>query len=738
MKVIAFTLVLGVLFVPAAFSADCKEQSGSQIITISPSFISILGNKPIRVEGPFLSGATSVQFRFNDVTQITVNATIASDNVAICQAPFFYTNGRIQVDLLVTRTGSTVQTFTGFIYTQQPSTELTFTLTSKTQFKVVWDKANFDSGVPLDLELVELCGGVWTPRGVIKRNVMNTGTYSGQLSGNGLVVLNKVRNVYVVKLTRSSVRNPRQPRSVDDCTTNNSCNSVFSSYLYSLGEKSDEEINELCYSWYIQDPGAPKDAKHCPPTAAQADSDGNFEPVDDLALYNPGADKGYRQRNPSASGAGQRCVYKNGKLLVGPPSGGNVRSVSPNGPKGMTAHFVADLLPWYMCCALIKNQTACALYYERRPSDDGSQYNPRGSSCAYGDPHITTFDGYYYTFNGVGEFWVTKKKDNSFVMQGRTVQYITASGQKTTAAVFSAVVMQQKNCQGSVTVQLSVNGTNFQMLLDGQEVVYDTRPNQPKRTIMHNGASIIIVSPKDIRISFSAGYSFAFSQDLGVINMVTMVDVSLKGQVNALLGTYDGDQSNDFTLPNGNTVPINVSPEKIHDYGMQWQINAQESLFTYAPCKNYDSYQNKNFVPSFVAPNVDKLPAQSVAACKGNNECLFDLSVTGQLEVAMTTLVTIEKYNVIVKVNAITCERPTVPANAYTVATNYLAGSSVKLVCNTDFTIKGKDTIKCAKDSNGALSWDGSFGTCVQENKCANSNKFLQFICEQGLPKPNL
>lgn len=737
MKVIPFSFLLGVLFVSSVFSDDCKEQNGPKIISISPTFISILGNKPIRVEGPFLNGATSVQFRFNDVTQTTVKGTLVN-NVATCNTPFFYTNGRIKVDLLVQRTDNTTETFTGFIYTQQPKSEVKFKVISNTEFTITWETTNFGSGVSLSLELFELSGTVWTSRGVVKDGLLNTGSFSGEFNCNGQAVLQNVRNVYVVKLTPSSNKSPRHrpPRSIDDCTADNSCNSSFSDYLYSLGGRSEAELNDLCYSWYVQDAGAPTDALHCPPTAQKAQQDSRFEPVDDLHLYNPEADMGFRQRNPSTSGAGQRCVYKNGNLLVEPPSGGNVRSVSPNGKSGMNTHFVADLLPWYTCCALIENQSACALYYERRPSDDGSLYVPSGSSCVYGDPHITTFDGHYYTFNGVGEFWLTKTVDKSFVMQFRTQPYVSPSGEQITASVITAVVMQQKNCGGSSsTVQLSMKENIFQILLDGQEVLYDTRPNQPQRTIMYNGASITILSPKNIKISFSTGYSFEFTTvDVGVINMVTLVNVELKGKINALFGTYDDNQGNDYTLPNGNTVPIDSSPEKVHDYGMQWGITAQESLFTYPPCKNYSSYENKGFVPTFVTPNLDKLPPTSVAACKDNKECLFDLCVTGQLEIAISTLVTVQKFETIVKISAVACGRPINPSsNGYVQANNYFAGSSAQLVCNKNYEIKGCDTIKCVQDSSGQLNWDGAFGTCVEVGKCRDPNAWKRFLCERGL-----
>lgn len=41
------------------------------------------------------------------------------------------------------------------------------------------------------------------------------------------------------------------------------------------------------------------------------------------------------------------------------------------------------------------------------------------SAWGLGDPHITTLDGYQYTFNGWGEY-VLVNVENEFVLQGRT------------------------------------------------------------------------------------------------------------------------------------------------------------------------------------------------------------------------------------------------------------------------------------------------------------------------------
>ena len=42
----------------------------------------------------------------------------------------------------------------------------------------------------------------------------------------------------------------------------------------------------------------------------------------------------------------------------------------------------------------------------------------------FGDPHFVTFDGFNYTFNGMGEFTMVEESRSGFELQGRTEQAI--------------------------------------------------------------------------------------------------------------------------------------------------------------------------------------------------------------------------------------------------------------------------------------------------------------------------
>lgn len=73
--------------------------------------------------------------------------------------------------------------------------------------------------------------------------------------------------------------------------------------------------------------------------------------------------------------SGQQCCYdSDGTLLVGPPAGGTVDLVSPELEISRLEHFIDDVIPAIACCTgLFSN---CDVYYEKRPSDDGSRFNP--------------------------------------------------------------------------------------------------------------------------------------------------------------------------------------------------------------------------------------------------------------------------------------------------------------------------------------------------------------------------
>ena len=60
---------------------------------------------------------------------------------------------------------------------------------------------------------------------------------------------------------------------------------------------------------------------------------------------------------------------------------------------------------WFILVNKKAHLTIFNLYrFERRASQDCVGYQPPGGATVFGDPHIYTFDGMPYTFNGKGEY----------------------------------------------------------------------------------------------------------------------------------------------------------------------------------------------------------------------------------------------------------------------------------------------------------------------------------------------
>ena len=70
-------------------------------------------------------------------------------------------------------------------------------------------------------------------------------------------------------------------------------------------------------------------------------------------------------------GSGQQCCYsENGMLLVGPEAGGTVDLYAPG--QNFWDHQFHDVIPFIFCCKGLFSD--CSAYYDRRPSDNGSDY----------------------------------------------------------------------------------------------------------------------------------------------------------------------------------------------------------------------------------------------------------------------------------------------------------------------------------------------------------------------------
>uniref|UniRef100_A0AC34GE78 VWFD domain-containing protein n=1 Tax=Panagrolaimus sp. ES5 TaxID=591445 RepID=A0AC34GE78_9BILA len=268
----------------------------------------------------------------------------------------------------------------------------------------------------------------------------------------------------------------------------------------------------------------------------------------------------------------------------------------------------------------------CDKYMKSRHPDDGSNYTAPTTSLGNGDPHYTTFDGLYYTFNGAGEFCLIKNSTSQpFAAQARHI--IPTDGED--YALLLAYAFQPYPNASIIQVEISTE-------------VYHDRVPIPKDILQNTyttiDASIYMPSDDTIVVTFNAGFSFNLQFFDNSWSAVTcFIDNRHKGNyTRGLLGSFDGNSLNDLETPEGVIVPANSTTEVIHyKFGLEWYVTEDDSLFDYFS-KNYSDYYFPNFVPRFDYGS-GQLPPDAVAICGNDASCLWDLVTTGDVSVANQT-----------------------------------------------------------------------------------------------------
>ena len=111
-----------------------------------------------------------------------------------------------------------------------------------------------------------------------------------------------------------------------------------------------------------------------------------------------------------------------------------------------------------------------------------------------------------------------------------------------------------------------------------------TREQPVTCTVRHDGAIVdselgdinATVAGDDLEITRDSNRSYVIAFSSGISATVTFkvlpsfilnLPASLQGMPTGLLGNFDGNVTNDFTMPNGTMISINSSDSDIHEYG---------------------------------------------------------------------------------------------------------------------------------------------------------------------------
>ncbi len=686
-------------------------------IRVVPAFIDMYGHVPVEIIGPCFNDSVDLACRFHDPVKGIVEVLgqgvgNQTDLKVVCIAPFLYGGGRIGIDVVLSFNGTT-QINSGFLYVIPPQVSndrlgvaISPSSSGDVNMTFSWNPSDFSGMDTVDLNLYSynLTVPQWMLIQSLAKNVSNIGSFSKTFSKSDFPET-------IINSAFTFSAEPSQSLRSFSRLIGLAKFARIDVYWLIIRILIKDAQPRLCQAWYALDPGPPSDLISCPPTAAQANSDPRFEPDSSCpsppCVFHPHADFCIRSRTPSPSGRGQQCCYKGENILLGPPGGGTVDNCHYTKWLNL-CHFVEDVVPWVMCC-LDMPLELCHLYYEKRPSDPGTNYISPQPAGGRGDPHITTFDYLDYTFNGAGEFWMVRNNsDMPMAVQSRMEPFTYPNDTSKNATVFTAFVMKAET-SSTVQVQRSLVRT-IEIYVDG--VLMDLG-NPLLFDISYDNVEVSVASDmSSVSVAFACGFNFLISTTADAFSIFATCDEKYKNKTRGLLGVYDGNKDNDLQDQNGNAIAANSSLQDIHyKFGLEWQILQSESLFTYTG-KQYPDYNNSNFLPSFQQPDIESAPQEAKDVCGDAIDCLYDYMTTGSAALANQTKIIAARFNETVQIyqkQVITCPPLTYPTNGYYQADNFLPGSSARYACYSGYTLKGNAVIYC----NGSGFWNGSTPVCI-------------------------
>jgi len=315
-------------------------------------------------------------------------------------------------------------------------------------------------------------------------------------------------------------------------------------------------------------------------------------------------------------------------------------------------NFIGDILPRIFCCVKSNN---CHLFQEKRKLKNGKRKKkstlPSSSSTlaskvgiCYGDPHFLTFDEQVWRFNGKGEFILLEQinnldqnivESNGLTIQGRFSQLSTKL-----VTILSAISIKDGNSR--VSIYLNQFGNMNVFLKDSQTPQMISIGNS---FISQDGILISRIEDSKYQILLpTSGVSLIIISRFSMLNLIVVLPNSLKSKTRGLLGNWNGNKNDDFTLRNGNIISTTSNFETLHSsFGLEYMINENESLFIYSNGTNFNSFNDVSFIPNFeINFSSIEFENQARSGCIGSNidldACLFDVSQTQNILASQISL----------------------------------------------------------------------------------------------------
>ncbi len=228
-------------------------------------------------------------------------------------------------------------------------------------------------------------------------------------------------------------------------------------------------------------------------------------------------------------------------------------------------------------------------------NESWSESISRWVSDLWGDPHLTTWDGYAYDLQAAGEFVLAEAHAGEpFVVQGRFEPLgesnIEGCGDLSWNTAAATEIGGRR-----VSVR---SHPQWEVRVDGELV------EGPGDVPELSGDSTIEVEQGRVTLKWESGESAQFierpsSRGHASLTVELAVPDHRRGQLRGLLGQLDGESRTDLVLPDGTSLTQPASFEDLYEVlAPAWRVYNHDSLFDYASGEDADSFVIDGFPAS--------------------------------------------------------------------------------------------------------------------------------------------